>query len=438
MENTALERGAVMEERQTPLGVIKAGGPVEEMFLPPDPGSMRILYNNCNGLQINEYIKNRLREKKQKRDQKYLYESRYNTKIGGVIGAMKALSVNVLCLSETQTAWEKRITRDMVGKELKRRDQYATMTASTSKMRTASLVKPGGTMICADGTLSSKVSEKGQDPSGLGRWCYYTFIGKNKTKLIIICAYRYCQGQRIENVGESTSFSQQYSLLRQKGIEKPDPQGQFITDMRKFVQDKLDDNYEVLLCLDANEEMITKKSKIKEMTMKLGLYDIAKEKCDTPAHTYTRKNSSRRIDFILGTAAVLESITLFQHAPDSMGKILGDHRALCIDLDIKKIMNLNTTWTQAPTSRTLKSNDSRAVKIYIQKVRKNLDTHNVFQRMKALLQELEGHTVLNEYQKNIYESIDNDVYRLCINAENKVKKKCMENSYGHQNLIRRS
>ena len=86
-------------------------------------------------------------------------------------------------------------------------------------------------------------------------------------------------------------------------------------------------------------------------------------------------------------------------------------------------MNLNTTWTQAPTSRTLKSNDSRAVKIYIQKVRKNLDTHNVFQRMKALLQELEGQTVLKEYQKNIYESIDNDVYRLCINAENKVKKK---------------
>ena len=90
------------------------------------------------------------------------------------------------------------------------------------------------------------------------------------------------------------------------------------------------------MCLDANEEMITKKSAIKEMTMKLELYDTAKEKCDTPAHTYTRKNSSRRIDFILGTSAVLESVTLFQHAPDSMGKIVGDHHALCIDLDIKK------------------------------------------------------------------------------------------------------
>ena len=89
---------------------------------------------------------------------------------------MKVLSVNVLCLAETQTAWDRRITRDMMGKELKKRDQYATITASTSKMKAASLVKPGGTMICAYGTLISKDVERGQDPSDLGRWCYYTFI----------------------------------------------------------------------------------------------------------------------------------------------------------------------------------------------------------------------------------------------------------------------
>ena len=127
--------------------------------------------------------------------------------------------------------------------------------------------------------------------------------------------------------------------------------------------------------------MTDKNSAIEEMSMKLGLYDIAKEKCGTPAHTFTRKNSSRRIDFLLGTAPVLEAVTLFQHAPDSIGKILGDHRAMCIDIDIKKIMNLNTTWQIAPTSRILKSNDSRAVKTYIKKVRKIFDTHNVFQCM---------------------------------------------------------
>ena len=191
-------------------------------------------------------------------------------------------------------------------------------------------------MICADGTLTSRVIELGQDPMRLGRWSYYTFIGKNKNKLIIICGYRCCKDQRIEHVGESTSFSQQYSLLRQKGVEKPDPQGQFIIDLKKFVQEKLNESCEILLCLNANEEMISKNSTIKEMSMRLGLYDIAKEKCANPAHIYTRKKSSRRIDFILGTAALLDSVSLFQHAPDAMGKTLGGHRVMCIDLDLKK------------------------------------------------------------------------------------------------------
>ena len=44
-------------EKQTSGGGTRAGGLVGDMFLPPDPGSMRILYNNCNGLQINDYIR---------------------------------------------------------------------------------------------------------------------------------------------------------------------------------------------------------------------------------------------------------------------------------------------------------------------------------------------------------------------------------------------
>ena len=184
-------------EETTPFmssGNTREGRFAAEMFRPPAPGAMRILYNNCNGLQMNEYIKNKLRQKKQKQDKKCLQEAQQHITISGLIGAMKALSVNVLCLSETQIAWEKRITRDMVGKELRKNDQYYTMIGSTSNIQGASLVKPGGTMICADGTLTSRVIERFQDPMGLGRWSYYTFIGKNKNKLIIICGYRYCKG----------------------------------------------------------------------------------------------------------------------------------------------------------------------------------------------------------------------------------------------------
>ena len=43
--------------------------------------------------------------------------------------------------------------------------------------------------------------------------------------------------------------------------------------------------------------------------------------------------------------------------------------------------------------------------------------------MKQLLLELEGKDKINEFQQKIYESIDKDIHRLCINAENKIKKK---------------
>ena len=65
VDNTALEVGALMEETAPCMTSRNTGEGkyVAEMLSPPSPGSMRILYNNCNGLQMNEYIKNKLIQK---------------------------------------------------------------------------------------------------------------------------------------------------------------------------------------------------------------------------------------------------------------------------------------------------------------------------------------------------------------------------------------
>jgi len=49
----------------------------------PDPGTLRLLYNNCNGLQVNEYFKSQLRQKAQKKKEEYLNETKEITKVGG-------------------------------------------------------------------------------------------------------------------------------------------------------------------------------------------------------------------------------------------------------------------------------------------------------------------------------------------------------------------
>ena len=279
-----------MEVKATELEQEKDGarGNGPEEIPNPVPGSMRIIYNNCNGLQMNEYVKAKIKENKSKKEQRYLAESSQYTKIRGIVGIMKDWSANVLCLSETQTAWESAITKTLMSKELRRVDQYATMVGSSSDIKSASLVKPGGTMMCNDGTFGSRIIEKGRDPSGLGRWTYCSYVGKNNTKLIVICGYRCCSSQRMNNVGITTAYAQQFCLLRSKGYKNPNPQEQYIKDISKFIKEKLKKDFEVLLCMDANEEMMEKNSKICEMTQKLGLHDLAKEYHQTPPATYTR------------------------------------------------------------------------------------------------------------------------------------------------------
>ena len=74
-----------------------------------------------------------------------------------------------------------------------------------------------------------------------------------------------------------------------------------IVDLQSFIEGKISEGHEILLNLDTNEEWDMDGSRIHEMAMEVNLYDIAKEinPNGVPA-TYTRANSSTRIDFMLG------------------------------------------------------------------------------------------------------------------------------------------
>ena len=250
---------------------------------------MRLLYNNCNGLQTNEFFKSRIKEKTRKRKEKYLCNTQETTKISGIFGLMNTLSASVMCLSETQTAWEKALVRETIISELKKNDNHSSLIGSTSRVTSASFVKPGGTMVCTDGNWTSRIYEKGQDAEGMGRWSYIKVAGKKNTKLTIICGYRCCKGQKLSTVGTLTSYFQQYCLLRKKGIKKPNPQVQFIKDLKKFIKKCIDNSEEVLLCLDANETWNASNSRIRVLAKTLGLQDVAGRLTEKAPDTYTKK-----------------------------------------------------------------------------------------------------------------------------------------------------
>jgi hypothetical protein len=67
--------------------------------------------------------------------------------------------------------------------------------------------KPGGTLTTIVGKWQARISEKGSDPSGLGRWNYMK-LSSNKQNLVVITAYRPCK-----TTGPMTNWTQQWLLL---------------------------------------------------------------------------------------------------------------------------------------------------------------------------------------------------------------------------------
>ena len=98
------------------------------------------------------------------------------------------------------------------------------------------------------------------------------------------------QGPNRKTVGRTSSYSQQLTLLKKRG-EKKSPQEMVLVDLAKEVKKRLDEGCEILICIDANEQMNDKKSRIQEFEVDLGLIDIAAERDDNPPQHTRQKNS---------------------------------------------------------------------------------------------------------------------------------------------------
>jgi len=93
--------------------------------------------------------------------------------------------------------------------------------------------------------------------------------------------------------------------------------------------------------------------KIRDIVISLGLTDITETYFEIPLATYKRSNMGRRIDFLLDTPSVVNSVTIVQIALTSIGDKVGDHKAMMVDFNIasllertiRKIYLVNYMWS---------------------------------------------------------------------------------------------
>ena len=109
------------------------------------------------------------------------------------------------------------------------------------------------------GNPAGRHHSRGTDP--LGRYSWNTLRGSNDKLLCIITAYRVCQRK-----GTSPNFNpkrsppktahwQQTMALIDHGINNPDPRSQILTDLTSFMNKKREEKCEIVLMMDANEDL---------------------------------------------------------------------------------------------------------------------------------------------------------------------------------------
>jgi len=150
-------------------------------------------------------------------------------------------------------------------------------------------------------------------------------------RLFVVSAYRVCNQQF--DVMTITTTVQQTHLLLKQGVPNPDPKTQFITDLISQVKQWQASGVEVLIGMDANEDVDNPHSKIARVFRKTDLIDLHHHRYPALLKPATHQCGSHPIDIMLGSQ--LLSMALLHAWMLPFGEpylIKGDHHLLGLDI----------------------------------------------------------------------------------------------------------
>jgi hypothetical protein len=267
-----------------------------------------------------------------------------------------------------------------------------------------STYQPGGTLTAVCDNWVSRVTAKGEDPFGLGRWSYVTLRGKNAAKITIVTAYNATM-----STGNCTYYHQQLRVLsrlhREQNITTPpNPRRQLILDLQSWLESLAQEGHQFILAMDANAvydpDQVAQQHPLVYQPDKLTVNSAFDGKlatlvancnlCLPLAHQHSTRPfptshiaGRNQIDYILVSESLLPAVqrsgVLSHHS-----LIKGDHRPYYLDFDASLLFSDPAYQIEPATVRKLRLQDPRTVKAYSIKLHELLSQHNVFPRLDQL------------------------------------------------------
>jgi hypothetical protein len=254
--------------------------------------------------------------------------------------------------------------------------RHSKLIPSESDIQYNQTYKPGGTLTAIVGKWQSRITEKGSDASGLGRWSY-CILSSHKRNLAIITAYK-----PIKTQGPHTAWSQQWMLLRETH-GNPDPIKSFCKDLESELRKWSAKKYDILLLIDANEEVGTQPGGMSTVISAAGLSDLIDSRHHADKYPNTFARGTKRIDYIFGTERVKQHCVSSGILPFGYG-YPSDHRAIFIRLDLSKVLSTEVHPSESSAARLLVSATPKEREKFIWELDAHYTSQNLYQRLNDL------------------------------------------------------
>ena len=272
-------------------------------------GSIRLFFQNVKGLT----------HTLTKEDYNYYFK------------CIQGFDVDIAGLSETNTCWSHYHLSSDFKTTLRRyyrqnKTAFGFVSPTIDPCPEPETFQAGGNLTSVLGSLAARVAGPDiLDSTGLGRWSGVKLEGPADQKLSIITAYRVCSGSpQTSPIG--SSFLREYEFFREHKYSSLNPRRHFFADLQKKIMELQEENYSVILMLDANSTLDD--PQLLDFLATCGLHDLHS---NDPSPSTFIGSANRRIDFIFGCDEarryVIRSGSLaYTEGPQS------DHRSLFIDL----------------------------------------------------------------------------------------------------------
>ena len=287
---------------------------------------------------------------------------------------MHKLEVDLICGAEARTQWDM-IHRDQKLSSLLDLREGSKCVVGYNQHERFTPRQEGGTFMAATDQIGSQITEIGSDTTGLGRWCWVKFQGRNLNTRVVT-AYQPCKPNKLAS---SATYAQQKRYWMLHGCSQC-PRKLFRENLIQLLTEWKENGDRIILLMDANEDMKSGQLASLLSAPSLNMIDVIKNKAgqDGP-HTWIR--GKRQIDGVWATRDVRTERACFL----PFFFCIGDHRGILIDVYQSSIVGDKILQIERPYARRLRCNKKENVTKYNDCLAIYCKRHKVLEKLFSLL-----------------------------------------------------